>query len=204
MVVLRKPQAFGWVRTWLVAGLLTTVTASGGCQTATGTGAAAGGAIGAGVGGILSHCPGGALFGGLVGAGAGALGGAAVDASREKKAQRAASAQAADAVARAPSLEDIRNMTQSAVPPAEIVGQIRASGVVYRLTPDQIIWLNRQGVDQSVITALQDTALRPPPGRMVYTAAPVVVEQPVYMAPPVAVGVGFGGYGGGWSGGCYH
>jgi hypothetical protein len=191
MVVLRKPQAFGCLRTLFVAGVLTTLATISGCETAAGTGAATGGLLGAGIGGLVSHCPGGALLGGAIGAGAGTLTGAAVDVARDKKAQRIA---AAEVAARAPSLEDVVHMTQSAVPPAQIVEQIRTSGVVYRLTSDQVIWLNQNGVHPSVVTTMQDTAYRAP-GRVVYTAAPVVVEQPVYVGPPpvaVGVGVGFG------------
>lgn len=189
MVVLRKPQAFGCVRAVSVVGLLAALTVAGGCETAAGTGAAAGSLLGAGIGGLAGRCPGAALVGAAIGAGAGTLGGAAVDVAREKKAQRVA---ASEVAARAPSLDDIRNMTQSAVPPPQIIEQIRTSGVVYRLSPDQLVWLNQQGVHPSVIREMQDTAYRAP-GRVVYTAAPVVVE-PVYVAPPppVAVGVGFG------------
>ena len=79
----------------------------------------------------------GTLGGAGIGAGAGALGGAAVDAAREKKAERIA---AADVALRAPSLEDVVKMTQSAVPANQIIDQIRTSGVVYRLTPDQLVW----------------------------------------------------------------
>jgi hypothetical protein len=184
-----KPQALGCLRTLFVAGLLTSLAASGGCETAAGTGAAAGGLLGAGIGGLVSHCPGGALLGGAIGAGAGTLAGAGVDIARDKRAQRAA---AADVAMRAPSLEDIRNMTQNAVPASQIIDQIRSSNVVYRLTPDQVIWLNQQGVNQAVISEMQATAYRGP-GRVYYTAAPVVVEQPVvYGPPPVAVGVGVG------------
>lgn len=190
MVVLRKPQAFGCLRTLCVAGLLAALALSGGCETAAGTGAAAGGLLGAGIGGLLSHCPGGALVGGAIGAGAGTLTGAAVDVAREKKAERMV---AADVMARTPSLEQIVEMTQNAVPPAQIINQIRTSGGVYRLTPDQLVWLNKNGVNPSVISEMQATAYRAP-GRVVYTAAPVV--QPVYVVepppPPVAVGVGFG------------
>jgi hypothetical protein len=175
-----------------VAGLLTILSISSGCETAAGTGATAGGLLGAGIGALAGRCPGAALAGAAIGAGAGTLTGAGVDIYRDKKAQKAAQAESAERVARAPSLEDIVNMTQNAVPPQQIVEQIRTSGVAYRLTADQIIWLNRQGVDTKVINALQDTALSPPPVRQVYTAAPVVVEQPVYVAPPPVVGVGVG------------
>jgi hypothetical protein len=201
MVVLRKPQAFGCVRTLFAAGLLSSLAMSGGCETAAGTGAAAGGLLGAGIGGLASRCgPGGALIGAAIGAGAGTLAGAGVDIARDKKAQRAAQAAAAETAARAPSLDDIVNMTQNAVPPQQIVEQIRTSGAVYRLTADQIIGLNRQGVDTRVINALQDTALRPAPVRTVYSATPVIVEQPVieYVAPAPVVGVGWGWGGGRW------
>lgn len=193
MVVPCKPRALGCARVLFVAGLLTSLAVSSGCQTAAGTGAAAGGLLGTGIGALAGHCPGAALAGGAIGAGAGLVGGAIADGVRAKKAQNAYQAASADAVARAPSLEDIVNMTQSAVPAQQIVEQIRTSGVIYRLNADQIIWLNRQGVDTRVINALQDTALRPMPIRTVYRPAPpVIVEQPVYVAPAPVVGVGFG------------
>ena len=199
MIVLRKPQAFGWTKAVVMASLLTTLATTGGCETAAGTGAAAGGLLGAGIGGLASHCPGGALLGAAIGAGAGTLTGAAVDIHRDKKAQRAAQAAAADTAARALSRDDIVNMTQNAVPPQQIIEQIRTSGVVYRLSAEDIIWLNRQGVDTRVINALQDSAYRPAPVRTVYSASPVIVEQPVveYVTPAPYVGVGWG-RGGGW------
>jgi hypothetical protein len=126
------------------------------------------------------------VAGGLIGAGAGGLVGAGVDASREKKAERAA---AAEVAIRAPSLEDVVKMTQAAVPANQIIDQIRTSGVVYQLTSDQLVWLNQQGVHPSVIQEMQATAYRTP-RRVVYTAAP----PPVYVvepAPVVGVGVGF-------------
>jgi hypothetical protein len=86
-------------------------------------------------------------------------------------------------------------MTQAAVPPNQIVEQIRTSGVVYRLTPDQVVWLNQQGVHPSVVQEMQDSVYRLP--RRVYTPVyapappPVVVYEPVPPPPPVSVGVGF-------------
>lgn len=195
MVVLRKLQRLSRVRTLFVAGLLTSFAASSGCQSGAGTGAAAGGLLGAGIGALAGHRPGAALAGAALGAGAGLVGGAIADGIAMKKTQNAVQAASAEAVARAPSLEEIVNMTQNSVPPQQIVEQIRTSGVIYRLTADQIIWLNRQGVDTQVINALQDTALRPAPVRTVYRATPVIVEQPVveYMAPP-GFGWGYGGF----------
>ncbi len=190
MQIAEKSQAWGYARKLLLAGLMTSLASGGGCQTATGTGAAAGGALGAGIGAIAGRgCPGAALAGGLIGAGAGALGGAAVDATAQRRAQRAA---ASDVALRAPSLEEIVTMTQSAVPTGQIINQVRTSGVVYRLTPEQVIWLNQQGVNGAVIQEMQATAYRGP------VRGYPVVEQPVYVAPPpvvpvgVGVGVGFG------------
>jgi hypothetical protein len=131
----------------------------------------AGGAIGAGVGGLLSHSPGGAVLGGLIGAGTGALVGAAVDANNAKKAPSAA---AADAAVRAPSLEEVARLTQSGVQPAIIIEQIRTSRVVYRLTPDQIVWLNQQGIHPAIVQAMQDTVYRG--GRRVYAPGAVSHE----------------------------
>jgi hypothetical protein len=194
MVVLRKPPVLGRVRTLFIAGLLTSLTAGSGCETAAGTGAAAGGLLGTGIGALAGRGPGAALAGGALGAGAGLIGGAIADGVAAKKTQRAIQTASAEAVARAPSLEDIVKMTQNAVPPEQIIEQIRTSGVVYRLTADQIIWLNHQGVDTRVINAMQDTALHSVPVRTVYRAAPVIVEQPVveYIAPPPLVGFGWG------------
>ncbi len=200
MILVRKPQAFGWSKRLLFSALLACIAANAGCETAAGTGAAAGGLIGAGVGGLLSRCPGGALLGGAIGAGAGTLAGAGVDIAHDKQAQRNAQAAANEIAARAPSLDDIVNMTQNAVPYQQIVEQIRTSGGVYRLTADEVIRLNRQGVDTRVIQALQDSVLRPASVRTVYTATPVVVERPVveYVTPAPVVGIGYGWGGRGW------
>jgi hypothetical protein len=187
MQISRITQASGWRSKLTMGVLLCPLLVSLGCQTATGTGAAAGGAIGAGVGGLLSRCPGGALAGAAIGAGAGALGGAAVDASRERKAERAA---AADVAVRTLSLPDVVNLTQSGMDPGVIIQQIRTSGAVYRLTADDLTYLNREGVSSSVIQELQATAYRAP-RRVVYPAEPVYVAPPV-VVPSVGVGIGFG------------
>src|SRR5262245_10353648 len=82
MVALCKPQSSGCVRALFVAGLLTILSTSSGCETAAGTGATAGGLLGAGVGALAGHCPGAALAGAAIGAGAGTLAGAGVDIAR--------------------------------------------------------------------------------------------------------------------------
>lgn len=191
MIVLRKLRTVDGVRTLFVAGLLTSFAASSGCQTAAGTGAAAGATLGYGIGALAGHNPFAAVIGAAFGTAAGLLGGTAVDAMRVNKIQKTAQSAAADAVAHAPTLEDIVYMTQNAVPPTQIIEQIRASGVVYRLTPDQIVWLNRQGVASPVINALVDTGLRlaPPAPAYPFGVYPVVQPAPIgYVAPPPVVG----------------
>lgn len=196
MLVPRKLQALGGVRTLFVAGLLTSFAASSGCQTAAGTGAAAGAAAGYGAGALIGHNPFAALVGAAFGTAAGLVGGSAVDVMKAKKAQRAANSAAADAVAHAPTLEDIVYMTQNAVPPAQIVEQVRASGVIYRLNAEQIIWLNRQGVSTPVVNALLETGMRPPPVPPPYPVGPFALVQPAVgcatQSPITGVGYAYG------------
>jgi uncharacterized protein YcfJ len=163
----------------------------GGCQTAAGTGALAGGALGTGIGALAGgrHNGTAAVAGGLIGAAAGGLAGAAVDANNAKKEEKAV---AADTALRAPTIYDVVKMTQSGVPDHEIINQIRSTRVVYRLTSEQVIYLHDQGVHPPVIDEMQATGTRrvyvaPPP---VYTERVVVVEQPPPPPPPVGFGVG--------------
>lgn len=185
MVTARKRLTLGWLRKYAVGGTLATVLLATGCDTAAGTGALAGGALGTGIGALLGgrHSGTTALAGGLIGAAAGGLTGAAVDANNNKKAQQAAVAQVA---ARAPTYEDIVRMTQSGVPDNEIIDQIRTSGAVYHPNSDQIIYLNQNGVHQAVITELQATGYRP--ARTVYVAPPPPPVVYVDPGPPVVGG----------------
>ena len=160
-----------------------------GCDTAAGTGALAGGALGTGIGALAGgrHSGTAAVAGGLIGAAAGGIGGAVVDANKEKKAQQAAEAQVA---ARAPSLEDVVRLTQGNVPDGQIIDQIRTSGGIYHLTSDQLIYLNQNGVHQVVIQELQATAYRTP--RRIYVEQPpppVVFVEPAPRPPVVGAAV---------------
>jgi hypothetical protein len=180
------PRTVGWFRKYALGGTLVSVLLATGCDTAAGTGALAGGALGTGIGALAGGRNSGtaALAGGLIGAAAGGIGGALVDANKEKKAEQTAAAQVA---ARAPSLEDLVRMTQSGVADGQIIDQIRTSGGVYHLTSDQLIYLNQNGVHQAVITELQATAYRTP--RRIYVdqppPPPVVFVDP---GPPVIGG----------------
>jgi len=194
MSIRRMLPAFAGSRALLLAGLLFDLAASSGCQTAAGTGAAAGAAAGYGIAAVASNYnPAVTLMGAAFGTAAGLLGGSAFDAMKAKKAQNAASAAAADAVAHAPSLADIVTMTHNGVPPEQLATQIRASGVVYRLTPDQIIWLNQQGVATPVVNALLETPMHhvPPPPPYPGKGFPLVQPVAGYAAQPPAYGVDY-------------
>jgi hypothetical protein len=173
------------LRKYALGGTLASVVLATGCDTAAGTGALAGGALGTGIGALAGGRNSGtaALAGGLIGAAAGGIGGALVDANKEKKAQQTAAAQVA---ARAPSLEDVVRMTMQNIPDNQIIDQVRTSGAVYHLTSDQLIYLNQNGVHQPVISELQATAYRTPRRVYVEQPPPVVYVEPV--PPPPVVG----------------
>jgi hypothetical protein len=196
MRITQQPQAASrkW-RKWLL-GLAAPALLGAGCQTAAGTGALAGGALGTGIGALAGGKNSGpaALAGGLIGAAAGGLTGAAIDANHAKKHEQAV---AADTALRAPTVYDVVKMTQSGVPDSEIIGQIRTTGAVYKLTPDEIIYLNQQGVHPPVISEMQATCARPvrhvhvpPPVTVVHPVERVYVVEPPPPPPPVGLGVG--------------
>src|SRR5262249_61664635 len=87
------------------------------------------------------------------------------------------------------SLEDVVNLSRNGTDDEIIIGQIYNSGSVYRLTADQILWLQNNGVRNRVIQAMQQTAYRPV--RQVYTEAPVyLVPAPPPPPPPPPIGFG--------------
>ena len=175
---------------WLMTAAVLPLYLACGCEglSHTENGALIGGGIGAGTGAIIGHALGHTGGGALIGAGAGALAGGLIGNSADKSDQRAAAA----AQARQLGLTDVAQMSQQHISDAVIVGQIRSTGSVYRLSPTDIVWLKQNGVSDYVVNEMQATAYRYP-GR-VYTAAPVYTEG-VYVAepppPPVGVGVTF-------------
>jgi len=155
----------------------------GGCQTATGTGAAAGGAIGAGIGALAGRSPGAALVGGALGAGVGALGGAAVERADDNRARAQHAANVRATTASAPSLPDIVHMAQSNVSDDIIIDKVRASNVVYNLSPDQLVMLKQQGVSDRVVRAMQTGTPRPVVQHVPQPTTVVYERVPVYMMP---------------------
>lgn len=167
-------------------------------------GALGGAGLGGVAGGIIGHQLGDTAAGAAIGAGlggiAGGLTGHAIDESERKTDARI---QAAAAQARAPlGLTDVIQMTQQHISDDLIINQIRASGSVYTLSPNDIYLLKSNGVSDAVIREMQATGYRPP--RRVYSEVPVypapVCERVyVYPAPPpppvFGVGLGYTRYG---------
>jgi hypothetical protein len=172
----------------------------GGCQNMSHTekGVLGGGAIGATTGALIGsttkHTGAGAVLGGAVGALSGGLIGNALD-KQEQKADMALAAASAP-VSGPLSLQQIVQMAQGHISDQVIINQIRTTGSVYYLNPNEIRWLKENGVSDAVVMEMQATASRAP--RRVYRET---VVQPVYVVepppPPVGIGIGFG-YRHGW------
>ena len=91
----------------------------------------------------------------------------------------------AEQQARWPTLYDIAKMTTQGSPDTVIINQIRTTGAIYQLTPDDIAYLQQNHVSVAVITEMQATATRTP---VVVQPAPTVIYR-----SPVIVG-GYYGY----------
>ncbi len=184
-----KPQATSWTWKALLGTALAPLLLVAGCQTNTGTGLLAGGALGAlaggAIGAVTHHAATGALIGAAAGATIGGVAGSAQD--QHQYNQAVTQAARADAERRALGLQDVVDLTKSGTSDQIIINQINTSGTIYHLSGAEIQWLHDNGVRDAVIETMQATATRPPP---VY-----VQERPevVYVAPPPPppVGVGF-------------
>jgi hypothetical protein len=180
---MNKAARAAWL---LMAGGVSLLASLGGgcsCMNNTQQGALAGGALGAGAGALIGSTKGKAGIGAVAGGAIGAIGGALVGHAADENQRKT---QAAIAAANAPpplSLEEVVRLTANGASDEIIIGQIYNSGSVYNLTPDQIIYLQSNGVRDRVIQVMQQTRYRPV--RQVYV-------QPVYVAPPPPPPVGFG------------
>ncbi|MCX5668884.1 MAG: glycine zipper domain-containing protein [Candidatus Omnitrophica bacterium] len=124
-----------------------------GCQTnktRVGEGAGIGGTVGAIAGGIIGFQSGhplqGAAIGGAIGAGTGALVGAQI----KKPTQDALSQVSAQL-----TMQQIVDLTKQGVSSDEIIAKIKAAKSKYSLTADDLNYLQKQGVSQRVIEAMQ-------------------------------------------------
>jgi hypothetical protein len=183
MYITRKPQAMSWTWKALLGSALAPLLLVAGCETHTGTGLLAGGALGALAGGAIGAATGHAGTGALIGAAAGGTLGGVAGASADHHEYR--QAVRADAQRRAMGLQDVVGLTKSGMSDQIIINQINTSGTAFHLSGAEVQWLHDNGVRDGVIEAMQATANRPPP--VVY-----VREQPevVYVEPPPPIGVG--------------
>ena len=122
-----------------------------GCQTRTGTGFLAGGALGAGTGAIIGGGEG-ALIGGAVGAIGGGLVGAALDAQERRIMERSSPHTVARMDRREPlTVDDIIRLSQGGISDETIIHYIRDTKTSYNLSQSQIDRLRDHGVSRRVI-----------------------------------------------------
>jgi hypothetical protein len=167
-----------------------------GCATNTGTGALAGGGLGALTGALVGGAVGRPGAGAAIGAGLGGATGALIGNDMDAKEKREERLAAQAAAARAPggplTTIQVGSLVRQGVSDDVIITQIRTTGSVFNLGSTDIQWLKENGVSDRVIQEMQWTAARP---RRVYTAVPVYEPPPVVVveepAPVVGVGIGF-------------
>jgi len=175
---------------------LTVALAFTGCETPdgqpdrTGTGALAGGAIGAFSGAVLGgrHAGEGALIGGAIGAITGGLIGHSMD-QEERERLRAEAPVTYERIEQGNPLAvaDIKAMVSSKVGDDVIISQIQSTHSVYHLSAADIIDLKNSGVSEKLIqyminTPNTATASAPPP-QTVTDAPPAPQTETVVVAP---------------------
>jgi len=152
-----------------------------GCQTTDNNNAVGGAVVGTGLGALTGAIVGSAFgrrdaaAGALIGAAAGGVGGALIGHAQDEKNQQTRDAiqaqyQQAQAAAEARALhnDDIVYMVKTGVSDQLIMNSIRERGGSFDTSPQSIVNLKSNGVDDAVIYAMQTTpppsATVPPPG----------------------------------------
>ena len=166
-----------------------------GCSTMNQTekGALGGGAIGAGVGTLVGAATGnpktGAVVGGLLGAGVGGAIGNEADRKDEEKAHvRQATAEQAYRDDQPTRMNEVIKLVQQGQGETVIINHIRANRMTFALTADDLNYLKANNVPDRVIAFMQESGQR-----VAYSPRPrvireeVIVERPVYVAPPPVV-----------------
>ncbi len=128
-----------------------------GCSTKTGTGALAGGTLGAVVGGAAGGGKG-ALIGGAAGVVAGGLVGAALD-EQDRRVMERTSPRTVDRMDRGEPLtvNDVIKLSQGGVSDETIISYMDQMGSTYNLSQAQIRRLQDAGVSQRVINYMIDS-----------------------------------------------
>lgn len=163
-----------------------------GCETPygtpdrTGTGALAGGGIGAASGAIIGGAGGHAGEGALIGGALGAITGGLIGHSMDMDEQRRLRAEAPQTYARVEqgqplSLADVKALAQARLSDEVIISQIRNSRTVYHLSSADIIDLKNAGVSEHVINYMINTPTSTGGAAAVPAPAPATV---VVQAPP--------------------
>lgn len=172
----------------LAAGLVATV----GCETPAGspnragTGAVAGGAIGAVSGAIIGNQSGKSGEGALIGAAIGAVAGGLIGHSMDEQERARLQAQAPQTYTRIVQgqplgIADVKNMSNAGVSDEVIISQIRNTRTVYYLSSADIIDLHQSGVSAKVIDFMINTASSAGSQALQATPAQTTV---VYQPPP--------------------
>lgn len=168
-----------------------------GCSTMNQTekGVLGGGAIGAGLGTLIGSASGnpktGAVVGGLLGAGVGGMIGN--DADRKDEQDRQVRQSAADQAYRddQPSrIAEIIDLTRQGQDETVILNHIRNNRMTFVLSSNDLNTLRTNNVSPRVIAAMQNStqpAVVTRPSRPVVVREEVIVERPVYVAPPPPV-----------------
>lgn len=202
MHAVRRPP----VARYLPALLLLPATLACGCETLSTTdrGVIGGGLLGAGTGAMVGHATGdtaaGALVGGAVGAVGGGLVGNAIENSERRQDAKLAAAAAQAGPCNGPlDINGVVMLAQQGVSDDVIINQIQTTGSVFRLNPNDLVYLQQCRVSDKVIQAMQRTAAYGPPGpRVMHAPHPVHIYHPapVYVVepppPPPRIGFGFG------------
>lgn len=157
----------------------------------------AGGVAGAIIGGIVGNQNDETPEGIAIGAAVGALAGNVVGKSRDETLAREQAYRAAverqqfaqqqielQNFQRAASIQDVIAMTQNGIGPDVIANHLQSVGVQQEIGVNEIIALHNSGVNESVITLMQQMGS----GQVAYAAAETHFAQPVIeTAPPVVV-----------------
>ena len=125
----------------------------------TGEGAVIGGLLGAVTGGVIGKQSHKTAQGALIGGAVGALGGAAIGSQMKSSPASAGSATASSPTVAAASdvtMKQIIYWSEQGLPADEVIARIKKSGTVFTLTADDISYLQKQGVSQRVIEAMQE------------------------------------------------
>ena len=152
----------------LVLGLAASALAFAGCETPygtpdrAGTGALAGGGIGAVSGALIGsasgHAGAGALIGGALGAVTGSLIGHSMDMQEQERLRMQAPATYVRVEQHQPlTVADVKAMSSAKVSDDVIISQIRISRSLYHLSASEIIDLQNSGVSQSVLSFMINT-----------------------------------------------